>query len=199
MKPRKTLRRMATQAWAPQTPTTLYIDKFLDKMAGKLWLYDQQGETSPRIGSMRHHVLRRAVGHHAVPCGFADEGGRDEDDYNGQKKFVGKLQSLARDLNVHIHLITHSRKREDETKRPGKQDNKGSGSIVDQTDNFVSSSSCPRRKTRRTTRPDALPVLRQAAQRRVGGAPGAVGSRRPCPSRSTSSSRWASIQRGNVA
>jgi twinkle protein len=63
---------------------------------------------------------------------------RDEDDYNQQKRFVGKLQSLARDLNVHIHLVTHSRKREDETKRPGKQDNKGSGSIVDQTDNFIS-------------------------------------------------------------
>jgi twinkle protein len=61
----------------------------------------------------------------------------DEDAYNEQKRFIGSLHSLARDLNIHIHLVTHSRKREDETKRPGKQDQKGSGSIVDQTDNYV--------------------------------------------------------------
>jgi twinkle protein len=47
------------------------------------------------------------------------------------------LQSLARDLSIHVHLVTHSRKREDEAKRPGKQDNKGSGSITDQVDNVM--------------------------------------------------------------
>jgi hypothetical protein len=66
----------------------------------------------------------------------------DEDDYNGQKRFTDRLQGIARELTqnghpVHIHLITHAKKTGDESKRPGKQDNRGSGTIVDQTDNFA--------------------------------------------------------------
>jgi twinkle protein len=66
----------------------------------------------------------------------------DEDDYNGQKRFAGRLQDIARELTAnghptHIHLITHAKKTGDESKRPGKQDNRGSGTIVDQTDNFA--------------------------------------------------------------
>lgn len=146
MKPRKTLRRMATQAICTANPTKEYIGKFLDFVAGKLWLYDQQGEVSPdRVyGVITYCAEQLGVRQFVVDSLMKVV--RDEDDYNGQKRFVGKLQSLARDLDVHIHLITHSRKREDESKRPGKQDNKGSGSIVDQTDNFVSVFKLPEAK-----------------------------------------------------
>lgn len=138
MKPRKTLRRMATQAIGTGSPTAQYIDKFLDSVSGKLWIYDQQGETTPeRVYAVVTYCAEQ-LGISQFIVDSLMKVIRDEDDYNAQKRFVGKLQSLARDLNVHIHLVTHSRKREDETKRPGKQDNKGSGSIVDQTDNFVS-------------------------------------------------------------
>jgi twinkle protein len=33
-----------------------------------------------------------------------------EDDYNSQKSFVDELTALARDHNVHIHLVHHIRK-----------------------------------------------------------------------------------------
>jgi twinkle protein len=147
MKPRKTLRRMATQAIGTGSPSTQYVDKFLDSISGKLWIYDQQGETTPdRVyGVIAYCAEQLGVTQFIVDSLMKVV--RDEDDYNAQKRFVGKLQSLARDLNVHVHLITHSRKREDETKRPGKQDNKGSGAIVDQTDNFVSVFKIPAPKT----------------------------------------------------
>jgi twinkle protein len=138
MKPRKTLRRMACQAVGAGTVSKAYIDKFLDSVAGKLFLYDQQGEANPQRVYAVITYCAEQLGVTQFTVDSLMKVVADEDDYNGQKKFVGKLQSLARDLNVHIHLVTHSRKREDETKRPGKQDNKGSGSIVDQTDNFVS-------------------------------------------------------------
>jgi len=137
MKPRKTLRRMNTQAVGTGTPSAAYIDKFLDSISGKLWIYDQQGETTPdRVYAVITYCAEQ-LGITQFVVDSMMKVIRDEDDYNGQKRFVGKLQSLARDLNVHVHLVTHARKREDETKRPGKQDNKGSGSIVDQVDNYI--------------------------------------------------------------
>jgi twinkle protein len=137
MKPRKTLRRLACQSIATQKPTAEYIDKFLDSVSGKLWLYDQQGEVEAErlYGVITYASEKLGITQFIVDSLMKVV--KDEDDYNGQKRLVGKLQSIARDLNIHIHLVTHSRKREDESKRPGKQDNKGSGSIVDQTDNFV--------------------------------------------------------------
>lgn len=145
MKPRKTLRRMATQAIGTGSPTAKYLDIFLDSMTGKLWLYDQQGETSPErvIAAITYCAEQLGITQFLVDSMMKIVA--DEDDYNGQKKFVGRLQNLARDLGIHIHLITHSRKREDESKRPGKQDNKGSGAIVDQTDNFVSVFKIPKK------------------------------------------------------
>jgi twinkle protein len=137
MKPRKTLRRMAKQSVGVEKPSQTYIDKFLDSVSGKLWLYDQQGETTPeRVYAVITYCAEQ-LGCRQFVVDSMMKVVRDEDDYNGQKRFAGKLYSLSRDLNVHIHLVTHSRKREDENKRPGKQDNKGSGSIVDQTDNFA--------------------------------------------------------------
>jgi twinkle protein len=138
MKPKKTLARMCRQHAGTGSPTAAYVGKFLDAVAGKLWLYDQQGETTPErvYGVIAYCAEQLGVTQVIVDSLMKVVG--DEDDYNGQKRFVGKLQSLARDLSIHVHLVTHSRKREDENKRPGKQDNKGSGAIVDQTDNFVS-------------------------------------------------------------
>jgi twinkle protein len=137
MKPRKTLRRMASQAVGVKQPTPAYIDKFMDFLGGKLWVYDQQGEVTPeRV----YGVVTYCAEQLGITQFFVDSMMKvipDEDDYNLQKRFTGKLQNLARDLNVHIHLITHAKKTGDETKRPGKQDNRGSGTIVDQTDNFV--------------------------------------------------------------
>lgn len=153
MKPRKTLRRMASQAVGVAAPTKEYIDRFLDKMAGKLWLYDQQGEASPERVIAVITYCAEQLGCRQFVVDSLMKVVADEDAYNEQKRFVGRLHSLARDLNIHIHLITHSRKREDENKRPGKMDNKGSGSMVDQTDNFIAVFKIPK-KDEADTGPD---------------------------------------------
>jgi twinkle protein len=144
MKPQKTLKRMAVQA-VGCVPTAAYRDKFLDSVAGKLWLYDQQGETTPArvIAVITYCAEQLGVTQFIVDSMMKVIA--DEDDYNAQKRFVGALHALARDLNVHIHLVTHARKREDENKRPGKQDNKGTGAAVDQTDNFVAVFKLPKK------------------------------------------------------
>ena len=60
-----------------------------------------------------------------------------DDDYTGQKVFVDELCSIARDHNIHIHLVHHVKKPADESHKPGKYDFKGSGTITDQVDNVI--------------------------------------------------------------
>ena len=145
MKPRKTLRRMASQAIGTRNPTETYVNKFLDFCEGNLWLYDQQGETTPEriLGVIYYCAEQLGVTQFVVDSLMKVVSG--EDDYNAQKKFIGSLCAAAKDLNIHIHLVHHSRKRDDETRRPGKQDAKGSGAIVDQCDNFVTVYKFPRK------------------------------------------------------
>jgi len=154
MKPKKTLRRLASQAIATIRPTTKYIDLFLDSLVDKLWLYDQQGETSPErvLGVIYYCAEQLGVTHFVIDSLMKVVA--DEDDYNGQKKFIARLCTAAKDLNIHIHLVHHSRKREDERSRPGKQDAKGTGAIVDQTDNFVTVFKTPKKPEDGDDKPD---------------------------------------------
>jgi twinkle protein len=151
MLPTKTLRRMASQAIGSKHPTKQYVDKFLDFLAEKLWLYDQQGSASPdRVYAVITYCAEQ-LGINQFVVDSMMKVIADEDDYNAQKKFAGNLQDLARDLtkrghNTHIHLVTHAKKTGDESKRPGKQDNRGSGTIVDQTDNFACVFRMPEKK-----------------------------------------------------
>jgi twinkle protein len=154
MKPRRTLKRLASQAIGTTKPTEKFIDIFLDTMVDRLWLYDQQGSTTPeRVLAVIYYCAEQlGITHFLLDSMMCIVSA--EDDYNGQKKFVGALATAARDLNVGIHLIHHSRKREDEKHRPGKQDAKGSGAIVDQTDNFCTVFKTPKKPEDGDEKPD---------------------------------------------
>lgn len=131
-----TLARMARQAVGVTKPTPLYLDKFIDQYAGRLGVYDYTGDITPdRVVAVITYAAEK-LGYTQFVVDSLMKVIADEDDFNGAKRFVGKLCQLAKDLNVHIHVVHHSRKKEDETKRPGKQDAKGSGAVVDQVDNF---------------------------------------------------------------
>jgi len=60
-----------------------------------------------------------------------------EDNYNQQKDFVDKLTAIARDNDIHIHLIHHIRKQVSEEVRPNKNDLRGSSAITDMVDNVL--------------------------------------------------------------
>jgi twinkle protein len=142
MMPGKTLARLSRQAVGVAKPTPEYLTKFLDFCADKLWLYDQQGSVTPERVYAVITYCAEVMGVRQFVIDSMMKVIGDEDDYNGQKRFTGELQNIARQLTqnghpTHIHLITHAKKTGDESKRPGKQDNRGSGTIVDQTDNFA--------------------------------------------------------------
>jgi twinkle protein len=107
-----------------------------NQFAGEhLYIYDQQGSTTPNqtIAMARYCAVELGIEHIFIDslmkvCNA-------EDNFNEQKYFVDELTALARDHNVHIHLIHHIRKLQSEEIQPGKNDIKGTGAITDQVDN----------------------------------------------------------------
>jgi len=150
MKPEKTIERMLRQ-WSGQAaptedelsdPQTLAVFRDLYEQFGgwsgqTLWFYDQQGTVKPEIilAVMRYCAHELGVQHFFIDSLMKCVA--NEDDYNGQKRFVDEVTAIARDSGMHVHLIHHLKKLPDESKTPDKMDVKGSGSITDQVDNLL--------------------------------------------------------------
>jgi twinkle protein len=116
------------------------LDGLYDDFGGwttnSLWLYDQTGTAYPDtvLGMVKYCAKELGITHifidSLMKCVKA------EDDYNGQKDFVDQLCAIAKDVDVHIHLVHHLKKPAKEGEMPDKHDTKGSGSITDQVDNL---------------------------------------------------------------
>jgi len=111
-------------------------DQFFDWGLGKLWIYDQQGSVDQRKVFAVCKYASARLGVTNVVIDSLMKAVKGDDDYNGQKNFVDALTTIARDMNVHIHLVNHTPKIEDESRIPTKSDNKGSGVITDLVDNL---------------------------------------------------------------
>ena len=145
MKPVTTIVRMLRQFAGENINIPLTHDKegyirgvlgrFTNFIDENLYLYDQQGSTTPQktIAMARYCAVELGIKHifidSLMKCVVA------EDSLNEQKSFVDELCALARDHHVHIHLVHHIRKLQSEEIQPSKTDLKGSGSIADQVDN----------------------------------------------------------------
>lgn len=149
MKPMTTLQRMARMysgfnpfaeefrnEEAIQQLAELYKE-FGEWTDGRLWLYDQQGtvDASRVIAMGRYSAKELGVGHVVIDSLMKCV--RGEDDYNGQKEFVDELTALARDCQIHIHLVHHLKKPDNENAIPDKHHSKGSGAITDLVDNVM--------------------------------------------------------------
>lgn len=137
MKPQSTLKRMLRQTAMNSRPSVQAVDRLIDWSRDRLWLYDQQGTVKPAMlyAVARYCADRLRVRHLVIDSLMKCV--RGEDDYNGQKDFVDMLCTLARDLGMHIHLVHHAKKGENEDAVPGKFSAKGSGAIVDQVDQML--------------------------------------------------------------
>lgn len=147
MKPKRTILRMTRQFSGVDLDNPFLKDKvrinneYYDRLkkfsTEKLWLYDQQGTTNSKqvISVARYCAVELGITHIFIDSLMKCVSG--EDDYNAQKAFVDELTALARDHNVHIHLIHHIRKLASEEVHPNKNDVKGTGAIADQVDNIL--------------------------------------------------------------
>lgn len=137
MRPVLTLERMKRQATMKRQPSPAEIRAFHQWSDNRLWLYDRLGSVNWKhlLAVCRWAVAKRGITHVVIDslmrCGVA------ETDYDGQKAFVDALCSFKNDNPVTVHLVMHSRKKEDEFAPPGKFDAKGNGTITDLADNVM--------------------------------------------------------------
>lgn len=149
MKPVTTIQKMVrmfagTNPFSPEyqgDEGLAVIDSLFDEFAGwtngRMWLYDQTGTAYPQtvLGMAKYCAKELGVTHIFIDSLMKCV--RAEDDYNGQKDFVDQLCAIAKDCNVHVHLVHHQRKPAKEGDMPDKHDTKGSGAITDQVDNLL--------------------------------------------------------------
>jgi twinkle protein len=142
MPPVSTMMRMVKQAAGRNNPSERFIEDFHNWTENKLWLYDQVGTVSSKImlAVIRYCAKSlRSAGERMPPHHFVIDSlmkcGMGVDEYNKQKWFIDSLTAIAKDYNMHIHIVAHSRKRENEKGIMDKFDIKGAGEITDMADN----------------------------------------------------------------
>jgi twinkle protein len=137
MRPRKTLGRMVRQAAAEEEPPITYMKRFKGWTQDRLWLYDHFGNVDQRKVLAVCRYAARELGCKHLFIDSLMKVLDKTDDYNEQKAFVGKLCTVAQSLDVHVHLVAHSRKKADDTERIGKFDIHGAGEMEKQADNVL--------------------------------------------------------------
>lgn len=133
----RTLQRMVRQAAGVGYPTRGFLRHVMDWTSGKLWIYDQLGNAKidEMFEAFRYAARRYGVTHFVVDS--LAKLGMAEDDYNGQKVAMEALTAFVHEMGVHVHLVAHPRKAEDEHKAPGKMDIRGGAILTDLADNVI--------------------------------------------------------------
>jgi len=113
------------------------FDEFGEWTTGRLWLYDQTGTAHSQtvLGMVKYCAQELGTTHVFIDSLMKCV--KDEDDYNGQKAFIDELCAMAKDCDIHIHIVHHLKKPAKEGDMPDKHDTKGSGAITDQVDNLL--------------------------------------------------------------
>ncbi len=137
MLPKATLGRMCQQT-GEAMPNSDYIKDFLGKLDNNLFLYDPQGETtSDKVIEVIYYCAEK-LGVKLMVIDSLMKCGINEDDLNKQKSFANKLSVAARDLNIHLFLVAHSRKTANENESANKFDVAGSANLTNLVDNVFS-------------------------------------------------------------
>lgn len=138
MHPIYTCSRMMTQLEGHADVTDDCINKFVDMMKDKLYIYNQANVTKTRtIYAMIEYAYNILGCKIIVVDSLMKMNDIAEDNYDAQKKFVDQLTSLCRKYPIHIFLVAHTRKLRDVYEHPSKNDVHGSNHIVNLADNLL--------------------------------------------------------------
>lgn len=167
MRPEQTLGRIMKQFWAKRLPTADEIDRGLEFLAGKVWVYDLMGNvaTTKLMELIEFSVRRHRVAHFVIDSLMKCNVGID--DYDGQRKFLNDAVTFARAHECHIHLVAHPRKH-DEDDPIGRVAVSGSGDISNQADNVLSVWRNKAKERGEKTKHDADAILLCDKQRETG-------------------------------
>jgi twinkle protein len=137
-RPEAVLARKVRQASCSAQPDEGFARRFLDWAGdGRLYLFDHQGSLTPDTvtGVIRYAIETHGASHILIDslmkCGIPP------DDFARQKRFVDDLQTIAHQAGVHLHLVAHARKGENDDKPPRLHDVKGTSEICDMAENVL--------------------------------------------------------------
>lgn len=135
MRGESTLLRMVRQCSNAMKPEKEYFDSWCDWSDGLGWIYDVLGNSDAKTleGVINYCATELKVEHFFIDS--LTKVMRDTDNYNEQKHFLNRLTTIAQDLQIHIHLICHSRKKQNENETPNKFDVAGATDITNLADN----------------------------------------------------------------
>lgn len=135
LKPSRLLMRLTRQAAGLAQPIHEDIRNIHNWYSDKLWIFDLVGTTKAKRLLDVFLYARQRYGIDVFIIDSMMKLDIAEDDYKLQKSLIEQLCDFKNTHNCHIHIVVHPRKSADETRRPGKLDNKGTGAISDLADN----------------------------------------------------------------
>jgi twinkle protein len=137
-KPKRFLRNLVRQTSGVSQPTDDYIRAIAeDFLEPSLWVFDVTGTA---VADRMLEVFVYARKRYGVKLFVIDNLSKmdvDMDKNEPQRQFMAKLTDFAKDNDVHVFLVTHQKKVEDEYTKTGKMDVKGSGAITDLADTVI--------------------------------------------------------------
>jgi twinkle protein len=116
--------------------TTSVADEVIDWMGDKIWIFDVVGIMARNrlLELMLYVVMRFGVKHIVIDslmkCDLHAE------DYEEQKQFLNLICGFAKEYDVHVHIVAHPRKGDDES-APGNNDILGGQAVHAQPDNIT--------------------------------------------------------------
>ncbi|OHX37847.1 hypothetical protein BJL95_04545 [Methylomonas sp. LWB] len=136
-KPQRWLQRLVRQASCVDRPADAYVAKIMQWLGNGLWVFDVS--TSAKCQRMLD-VFAYARQRYGINLFIIDNLSKldiDPDDYNKQRDFVDKLTDFAKDHDVHIILVAHLRKGNNDEQPGGKFDVLGGGAITNLADTVL--------------------------------------------------------------
>jgi twinkle protein len=136
-RPESVLERMLFQYCLTTSPSVDEINSFFDFLLDRMWIYDTQASMkSAEVVALCRYVAKEIEVDHILIDSLM-KCGMPPDDYSAQKLFVDQVQSVAHANPLHIHLVAHARKGNDDSKPPRLHDIKGASEIADMAENVL--------------------------------------------------------------
>lgn len=171
MTPARQMKRLIKQATGLDRPTPEYIDAVGDWVHDRMWLFNVLGSASiDRLLEVFLYSNRRyGITHFVIDSLMMTDVPEDgAGAMTAQKEAMRKMASFARTNNVHLHLVAHPRKGQDESKGPGKMDVAGSSKITDGADNVFTVWSARKDENDTTVDPDKADAKLELQKQRNG-------------------------------
>ena len=137
-RPERVLERMLYQHAETTSPNAEDLMEFMRYVTERVWMYDTQGSLSSKeVVALCRYVAENINPDHILidslmKCGIGPE------DYAGQKSFIDQVQSVSHAYPLHVHLVAHARKGNDDSKPARLHDVKGASEIADMPENVIS-------------------------------------------------------------